>query len=218
MFLVQSLKVTSRRRFINDVAGRRRMLGREPSATTMPALRGIANINTTRWLVSSTAAAAARRDCRSPRDWLRYRVAMRASAHKLHRDLPPTPLCATRLDAGVTFETRSGEAPKSSGSTNCRRSILAHRPFLAWRGAGRSGGAVGAVCTAARRRPRATVGPKIGGCRGSRASTLPQCARRGAALVSRPCMGINRLNIYAGLFGLHVIRDDVEDALAIATR
>ena len=31
-------------------------------------------------------------------------------------------------------------------------------------------------------------------------------------------MGINRLNIYAGLFGLYIVRDDFEDALHLPAR
>jgi len=31
-------------------------------------------------------------------------------------------------------------------------------------------------------------------------------------------MGINRLNVFAGLFGAYLIRDDVEEALSLAAR
>ena len=75
------------------------------------------------------------------------------------------------------------------------------------------------TCTAAKRRRKAMAIRRIGMCRASRAPITIPTARIAALLWYHDhAMGINRLNIYAGLFGLHIIRDKVEDDLHLPGR
>ena len=63
-------------------------------------------------------------------------------------------------------------------------------------------------------RPKATVIPKTGMCPENRSLTHIPIEQEPATLWYHDhAMGINRLNIYAGLFGMYLIRDEFEDAL-----
>ena len=145
-----------------------------------------------------------------------YRVAMRAAAVKLHRDLPPTNLWTYGgALPGVMFDTRSGEGLSVEWANE-----LPARHFLpidhTLHGAEKSNPEVrGVVHLHGGKTPPQSDGyPEDWYVPGqSRSYYYPN--QQDAALLwyHDHAMGINRLNIYAGLFGLHVIRDTVEDAL-----
>ena len=61
--------------------------------------------------------------------------------------------------------------------------------------------------------PRATAIPKIGGCQGNRRFTTIPIIRTQPCCGITTTLGITRLNVYAGLFGAFIIRDEFEDAL-----
>jgi spore coat protein A, manganese oxidase len=145
-----------------------------------------------------------------------YRVAMRAAALKLHRDLLPTNLWTYGgAMPGVMFDTRSGEGLSVEWANE-----LPARHFLpidhTLHGAEKSNPQVrGVVHLHGGKTPPQSDGyPEDWYVPGqSRNYYYPN--QQDAALLwyHDHAMGINRLNIYAGLFGLHVIRDAVEDAL-----
>jgi spore coat protein A len=147
-----------------------------------------------------------------------YRVAMREIAAKLHRDLPPTKLWSYGGSfPGVTFETRSGEGLMVEWANQ-----LPHRHFLpidhSLHGAEKSTPEVRSVVHlhGGRSPPESDGYPEDWYVPGqSRTYYYPN--RQDAALLwyHDHAMGINRLNIYAGMFGLHVIRDAAEDALQL---
>lgn len=145
-----------------------------------------------------------------------YRITMRAAACQLHRDLPPT-TCWTYDGAfpGPTIETRS----RVPIAVEWRNELPA-RHFLpidyTLDGAGHNVPEVRAVVHMhGARVPAASDGfPEdwyIPGA--SRAYHYPN--RQDAALLfyHDHAMGISRLNVYAGLTGLMLIRDEIEDAL-----
>ena len=196
------------------------MLGRRAIGHTMPALRaGLPNINPDSLarfvdpLPRPPVASAVRRE-----PALRYRVAMRASSHKLHRDLPATPLwCCGGSMPGVTLETRSGEALEVEWVNE-----LPTKHFLpidhSLHGAGRDVPEVrGVVHLHGGKTPPESDGwPEDWWVPGqSRIYRYPNAQDAALLWYHDHAMGINRLNIYAGLFGLHIIRDDVEDALQL---
>jgi len=163
---------------------------------------------------AGTAPSPARGGERVPH----YRVAMRAVSAKLHRDLPPTNLWSYGGSVpGVTFETRSG-----SGLIVEWANELPPRHFLpidhSLHGAEKGVPEVRSVVHLhGGKTPADSDGyPEDWYVPGqSRSYYYPN--QQDAALLwyHDHAMGINRLNIYAGLFGLHVIRDAAEDALQL---
>jgi spore coat protein A, manganese oxidase len=145
-----------------------------------------------------------------------YRIAMRAAALKLHRDLPPTHLWTYGGSVpGLTLETRSGEALAVEWANQ-----LPARHFLpidhTLHGAEKGTPEVrGVVHLHGGKTPAESDGyPEDWYVPGqSRLYTYPN--EQDAALLwyHDHSMGMNRLNIYAGLFGLHIVRDPVEEAL-----
>ena len=145
-----------------------------------------------------------------------YRVAMRAIAAKLHRDLPPTKLWSYGGTVpGLMFETRSGQ-PLSVEWVN----ELPARHFLpidhSLHGAESKNPEVrGVVHLHGGKTPPDSDGypedwyPPGG----SRTYRYPNDQDAALLWYHDHAMGINRLNVYAGLMGLHVIRDAQEDAL-----
>jgi spore coat protein A len=148
----------------------------------------------------------------------RYRVAMRAVSAKLHRDLPPTNLWSYGGSVpGVTLDTRSG-----SGLIVEWANELPHRHFLpidhTLHGAEKGVPEVrGVVHLHGGRTPADSDGyPEDWYVPGqSRSYHYPNSQDAALLWYHDHTMGINRLNIYAGLFGLHVIRDAAEDALQL---
>jgi spore coat protein A len=147
-----------------------------------------------------------------------YRVAMKQIECKLHRDLPATRLwCVGGSSPGPTFETRSGQ-----GLTIEWANELPTRHFLpidhSLHGAEAGNPDVRAVVHVhgAKVPPEADGYPEDWYVPGkSRAYFYPN--RQDAAMLwyHDHTMGINRLNTYAGMFGLFIVRDDAEDALGL---
>jgi spore coat protein A len=145
-----------------------------------------------------------------------YRLAMRAIAAKLHRDLPPTNLWSYGgVLPGVMFETRSGEGLAVEWTNE-----LPDRHFLpidyslhgAERGTAESRGV---VHLHGGKTPPDSDGYPEDWYPPGQARTYYYPNDQEAALLwyHDHSMGINRLNVYAGLLGLHVIRDAAEEAL-----
>ena len=146
----------------------------------------------------------------------RYRLAMREIESKLHRDLPPTRLWGFGSSSpGPTIEARRGH-PVSVEWVN----ELPARHFLpidrSLHGAGPGVPAVRTVIHLHGGR----VPPESDGYPenwfepgGSSISFYPNNQEATTLWYHDHAMAITRLNMFAGLFGLYLIRDDVEDAL-----
>jgi spore coat protein A len=143
-------------------------------------------------------------------------VAMQAISAKLHRDLPPTNLWAYGGSVpGVLFDTRSGEGQLIEWANE-----LPQKHFLpidhTIHGAERSLPEVrGVVHLHGGKTPAASDGYPEDWYVPNQSRTYYYPNRQEPALLwyHDHAMGINRLNIYAGLFGLYIVRDSVEDAL-----
>jgi spore coat protein A len=145
-----------------------------------------------------------------------YRVPMRQVESKLHRDLPATRLwCYGEASPGPTFETRSGEGLIVEWPNE-----LPAQHFLpidhSLHGAESDKPDVRGVVHihGAKAPPESDGYPEDWYISGkSRTYFYPNQQDAAALWYHDHAMGINRLNIYAGMFGLFLIRDDVEDAL-----
>jgi len=145
-----------------------------------------------------------------------YRVAMQAIRSKLHRDLPPTNLWSYGGSVpGLTFETRSGRGLLVEWAND-----LPQKHFLpidhSLHGAEKSTPEVrGVVHLHGGKTPPESDGyPEDWYVPGqSRTYYYPNQQEPALLWYHDHTMGINRLNIYAGMLGLFVIRDSVEDAL-----
>jgi len=145
-----------------------------------------------------------------------YRIAMREMQVKLHRDLPPTRVW-TYGDSfpGPVFDTRSGEGLLVEWANE-----LPARHFLpidhTLHGAESGKPEVRAVVHlhGGKTPPESDGYPEAWFVPG-KSGTCFYPNRQDAALLfyHDHAMGINRLNIYAGLQGLFVVRDQVEDSL-----
>jgi spore coat protein A, manganese oxidase len=147
-----------------------------------------------------------------------YRVAMRAASAKVHRDLPPTNLWTYGgVMPGVQFEARSGEGLLVEWANE-----LPQRHFLpidhTLHGAEKGlPEARGVVHLHGGRTPADSDGYPEDWYAPGKSRTYFYPNQQDAALLwyHDHAMGINRLNIYAGLFGLYVVRDAAEDALGL---
>jgi spore coat protein A, manganese oxidase len=147
-----------------------------------------------------------------------YRVTMRAVDVKVHRDLPPTRMWSYGESVpGPTIETRSGR-----GLLVEWRNELPHRHLFAVDhtlcGAGQDRPDVRAVVHVhgARVPPSSDGYPEDWYTRGH--SAVYHYPNRQEAMTlwyHDHAIGIERLNQYAGLFGVFIVRDDVEDALGL---
>jgi spore coat protein A, manganese oxidase len=145
-----------------------------------------------------------------------YRVAMRAVASKLHRDLPPTNFWSYGGSVpGPIFETRSGQGLFIEWVND-----LPAKHFLpidhSLHGAEKDTPEVrGVVHVHGGKTPPEGDGYPEDWYVPGQSRTYYYPNRQDPALLwyHDHTMGINRLNIYAGLLGLFVIRDAVEDAL-----
>ena len=145
-----------------------------------------------------------------------YRLRMHAADCSLHPDLPPT-RCWTYDGSfpGPLIEARSGEAVTVEWAN-----ALPAQHFLpvdyTLEGAGRSLPPVRAVVHLhGGRVPAASDGNPEGWSVPGQSQTFHYPNRQEAALLfyHDHAMGLNRLNIYAGLFGLYILRDTAEEAL-----
>jgi spore coat protein A, manganese oxidase len=145
-----------------------------------------------------------------------FRVPMRQVESKLHRDLPAARLwCYGPTSPGPTFETRSGQALLIEWPNE-----LPVKHFLpidhSLHGAEIETPEVrGVVHVHGGKAPPESDGyPEDWYVPGkSRTYFYPNQQESAALWYHDHAMGINRLNIYAGMFGLFLIRDDFEDAL-----
>ncbi len=145
-----------------------------------------------------------------------YRVAMQAVRAKLHRDLPATTMWSYGGSVpGPQLETRSGEGQLIEWVNE-----LPARHFLpidySLHGAERDKPEVrGVVHVHGGKTPPEGDGYPEDWYVPGQSRTYYYPNRQDPALLwyHDHTMGINRLNIYAGLLGLYVIRDSVEDAL-----
>jgi spore coat protein A len=145
-----------------------------------------------------------------------YRVAMRATQAKLHRDLPPANLWAFGGSVpGVLFDTRSGEGQLVEWANE-----LPQKHFLpidhTIHGAEKNLPEVRGVVHlhGGKTPPKSDGYPEDWYVPGqSRTYYYPNRQEPALLWYHDHAMGINRLNVYAGLFGLYIVRDAVEDAL-----
>jgi len=145
-----------------------------------------------------------------------YRVAMRSIAAKLHRDLPPTTLWSYGgVVPGVMFETRKGEALSVEWVNELP---AAHFLPIDHSLHGAEAGVApvrGVVHLHGGRTPADSDGYPEDWYPPGQSRTYRYPNTQDAALLwyHDHTMGINRLNVYAGLMGLHVVRDAEEEAL-----
>lgn len=147
-----------------------------------------------------------------------YRVAMREIIARLHRDLPPTRMWSYGGSVpGPTFETRSGQGLLVEWVNE-----LPAKHFLpidhSLHGAEKSVPEVrGVVHLHGGKTPPESDGYPEDWYVPGQSRTYYYPNRQDAALLwyHDHTMGINRLNVYAGMLGLHVIRDEAEDALGL---
>jgi spore coat protein A len=147
-----------------------------------------------------------------------YRVAMRAAEVKLHRDLPPTRLWTYgETMPGPTIETRSGHGLLVEWANE-----LPEHHFLpidhTLHGAHADAPEVRTVVHVhgAKVPPESDGFPEAWYTPGRSATHHYPMAQDAATLWYHDhAMGIERLNQYAGLFGVFLVRDDAEDALGL---
>jgi spore coat protein A len=147
-----------------------------------------------------------------------YRVSMRELHQKVHRDLPATRMWGFNSSSpGPIFETRSGQGLLVEWANE-----LPERHFLpvdhTLHGAEASQPEVRSVIHLhGGKTPPASDGYPEDWVVPGKSQTCHYPNQQEAALLfyHDHTMGINRLNIYAGLQGLFVIRDDVEDRLKL---
>jgi spore coat protein A, manganese oxidase len=144
-----------------------------------------------------------------------YRVAMREFSHKLHRDLKPTRLWGYGASVpGPTIETASGRPLLVEWINN-----LPAKHFLPidyrLHGAMNEPQVRSVVHVHGAKAPPRSDGYPEDWYTPGKSRTYYYPNNQDAALLwyHDHAMGINRLNIYAGLFGLYVIRTEAEDAL-----
>jgi spore coat protein A len=145
-----------------------------------------------------------------------YRVAMRAISSKLHRDLPATGMWSYGGSVpGVMFDTRSGEglAVEWANELPTKHFLpIDHTLHGAEKGVAEVRGVV--HLHGGKTPPESDGYPEDWFVPGqSRTYRYPNSQDAALLWYHDHAMGINRLNIYAGLFGLHIIRDKVEDDL-----
>ena len=145
-----------------------------------------------------------------------YRIPMQAITSKLHRDLPPTRLWSYGGTVpGPVFETRSGQGLLVEWANQ-----LPSRHFLpidhSLHGAEKSTPEVrGVVHLHGGKTPPESDGYPEDWYVPGKSRTYYYPNQQDATLLwyHDHAMGINRLNIYAGMMGLFLIRDSAEDAL-----
>jgi spore coat protein A, manganese oxidase len=145
-----------------------------------------------------------------------YRIPMRAAALKLHRDLAPTRLWTFGGSLpGLTLETRSGRPLAVEWAND-----LPSKHFLpidhTLHGAENGTPEVrGVVHLHGGKTPADSDGYPEDWYVPGKSKTNVYPNEQDAALLwyHDHSMGMNRLNIYAGLFGLHIVRDPTEESL-----
>jgi spore coat protein A len=147
-----------------------------------------------------------------------YRVAARALTQKLHRDLPATPLWGYGGSVpGVMFDVRAGEGVLIEWANELPSKHflpIDHSLHGAERGVPEGRSVV--HLHGAKTRPESDGYPEDWCVPGeSRLYHYPNDQAATLLWYHDHAMGINRLNMYAGLFGLYVIREAREQALGL---
>ncbi len=147
-----------------------------------------------------------------------YRVAMKAISAKLHRDLPATKLWSYGASVpGVLFDTRSGEGQLIEWANELpTKHFLPIDHTLHGAEVGVPEGR-GVVHLHGGRTPADSDGYPEDWYPAGQSRTYYYPNRQESALLwyHDHAMGINRLNVYAGMVGLYLVRDEVEDALRL---
>lgn len=147
-----------------------------------------------------------------------YRIAMQQIEHRVHRDLPPTRFWAYGKSVpGPTIEARCGEAVivEWPNEPPTRHFLPIDHNLM---GAEADKPEVRAVVHLhGGRVPPASDGYPENWYVPGRSAIAHYPNTQNAALLwyHDHAMGITRLNTYAGLFGLYIVRDDVEDTLRL---
>ena len=163
---------------------------------------------------TKTRAAPARPAIKIPY----YRIVMRQVATKVHRDLPPTRMWGYNASSpGPTFETRSGQGLLIEWVNELPGQHflpIDHRLHGAERD--KPGGRAVTHVHGAKVPPESDGYPEAWYAPGTSAVYYYPNNQEAAMLWYHDhTMGINRLNVYAGLFGAFFIRDQFEDALQL---
>jgi spore coat protein A, manganese oxidase len=145
-----------------------------------------------------------------------YRIEMREFAHKLHRDLPPTRLWGyDGAFPGPTFDTRGGDEVIVEWANRLPPSHFLPIDYTL-HGAERGSPEVRTVVHLhGGKTPPASDGYPEDWYPPGKSATYYYPNDQDACLLwyHDHAMGINRLNIYAGLLGLFIVRDRFEDHL-----
>jgi len=145
-----------------------------------------------------------------------YRLAMREVEAKLHRDLKPTRLWGFgNASPGPTFETRSGQGLLVEWANELPRQHFLPIDYTL-HGADKDKPEVRSVIHlhGAKAPPDSDGYPEDWYESGkSKVYFYPNQQDAAMLWYHDHALGINRLNVYAGLFGAFIIRDSVEDAL-----
>jgi spore coat protein A, manganese oxidase len=147
-----------------------------------------------------------------------FRVAMREITSKLHRDLPATRLwCYGGSSPGPTFETRGGQGLYIEWANELpAKHFLPIDHSLHGAEAGLPEGRGVVHIHGAKAPPESDGYPEDWyGPGKSRKYFYPNQQDAATLWYHDHAMGINRLNMYAGMFGLFLIRDAAEDALGL---
>ncbi len=148
-----------------------------------------------------------------------YRVAMRAADFSVHRDLPPTRMWTyDGTVPGPTIETRSGQGVSVEWVNDLpgRHFLPIDHNLCGAVGTGKDRPEVRAIVHVhgARVRPESDGHPESWYPPGhSSIGHYPNRQDAATLWYHDHAMGLERLNQYAGLFGLYLVRDDVEEAL-----
>lgn len=147
-----------------------------------------------------------------------YRVPMRSIAQKLHRDLPATKLWAYGDSVpGVMFETSSGQGLLVEWVNELPSRHLLPVDYSLHGAGGNTPEVRSVVHLHGGRTPPESDGYPENWYLPGESRTYYYPNQQDAALLwyHDHTIGINRLNIYAGLMGLHVIRDREEQQLPL---
>jgi spore coat protein A, manganese oxidase len=147
-----------------------------------------------------------------------FRIVMRQVATKVHRDLPPTRMWGyNSIWPGPTFETRSGEGLLIEWVNELPgRHFLPIDHRLHGAEPDKPGGRAVTHLHGAKAPPESDGYPEAWYPPGKSALYYYPNNQEAAMLWYHDhTMGINRLNVYAGLFGAFFIRDKFEDALQL---
>jgi spore coat protein A, manganese oxidase len=147
-----------------------------------------------------------------------YRIGMREADVRVHRDLPPTRMWGYEgVVPGPTFEVRSGHPVLIEWSNELpQRHFLPIDHTLHGAGANVPESRTVVHVHGARVRPEADGNPDSWYTPGNKQIYRYSNRQQAATLWYHDhAMGIERLNVYAGLFGAFLIRDEVEDSLGL---